>query len=81
MKVYVIKHGYDVDGGFGDPVAISDVIGFCTTEDKAKEICEKYSNEHVYDTPYYGLKCGFMTYEELFEVTDDMFTDAWWLEK
>ena len=28
-KIYVIKHIYDVDGGFGDAVAVEDVIGFC----------------------------------------------------
>ena len=55
MKVYVIKHIYDEDGGFRDPVCVSDVLGFCTSEDKAKEICEKYSNEHVYDVPYQEL--------------------------
>ena len=80
MNVYVIKHEYEIDGGFGDAVDVSDVIGFCTTEDKAKEICEKYSNGHVYDVPYQELECGHITYEELHEVNDDMFTDAWWLK-
>ena len=80
MKVYVVKHIYDEDGGFGDPVRVSDVLGFCTSEDKAKEICKKYSNEHVYDVPYEELECGYITYEELHEVNDDMFTDAWWLK-
>ena len=67
--VYVILHCYTVDGGFGDSVAVEDVIGFVTSEEEAKEYCEKYDSTHVYDEPYAELVCGELAYVQLNHLT------------
>ena len=64
-KIYVIKHLYDEDGGFGDSVPVSEVIGFCTSKAKAQKYVEKYENEHIYASPYSELYCGALVIEEL----------------
>ena len=79
-KIYVIKHIYDVDGGFGDAVAMEEVIGFCTSEEEAQKYVEKYQNEHVYDRPYSDLFCGELVVEELRKISDECFENAWWLK-
>ena len=77
-KIYVIKHHYDVDGGFGDAVAVDDVIGFCNSEEEAQKYVEKYKNEHVYDSPYSDLSCGELVVEELKKINDASFENVWW---
>ena len=69
--LYVISHGYEVDGGFGDAIYTEMPIGIVETEEKAKAYCEKWNNEHVYDTPYADLSCGRLTYEK-FPFMEDM---------
>lgn len=44
-----------MDGGFGDAILQEEVIcGFDNRED-ADEFVEKYSNPHIYDSPYASL--------------------------
>lgn len=65
MEIYLIKHVYDVDGGFGDAITNEEVIGYVTSQDEAVEYCEKYSKPFVYDTPYANLYKGELIYEKL----------------
>ena len=65
MKLYGIWHGWDVEGGLGMAVSAIDLIAITESEEVAKEYVEKWSNEHVYDTPYDELSCGMLFYEEL----------------
>lgn len=54
-KFYLVNHCFDVDGGFGDAILQEEVIcGFDNRED-ADEFVEKYSNPHIYDSPYASL--------------------------
>ena len=55
-ELYLVKHCYDVDGGFGDAVAVEDVIGIveCTKEEIDKFI-KDFDKSEVYDTPYSDL--------------------------
>lgn len=61
MMVYVVKHEYDVDGGYGDAVRVDDIVAIFESETDAQRFVEKYSNPHVYDTPYNDLYCGELT--------------------
>lgn len=69
-----------MDGGFGDAITVSDVIGFCTSKTKAEKYIEKYENDHVYDSPYSDLHCGMLVVEELKKINHKCFENAWWLE-
>ena len=64
-ETYLILHVYDVDGGFGNSVAVDMPIGVVDSEDDAKEYIERWNNDHVYDIPYSDLHCGGLTYEKL----------------
>lgn len=79
MCIYEVKHEYDVDGGFGDAVSCSDTIAIFSTEEKAYEFVEKYSNPHVYDSPYADLSCGYLSIKEI-EIDKPLTDDMWWLE-
>ena len=65
-KVYIIKHEYDVDGGFGDAISREDVVGIvkCSEED-IKKFDEKYNKPEVYDSPYADLECHSIIIEEV----------------
>lgn len=78
-KIYLVKHCFDVDGGFGDAILQEEVIcGFDNRED-ADEFVEKYSNPHIYDSPYASLECGVLRVEEL-NMTQPDREDMWWLD-
>lgn len=62
--MYLIKHYYDVDGGFGDSVGTEKTIGFVSTEEEAKEYCKQWSHPCVYARPYASLHCGKLGYEK-----------------
>ena len=72
MSMYIIKHVYDVDGGFGDAIGKEDVVGIveCTKEQIDKFI-EKYDKPVVYDEPYMGLVCHILIAEEVTVTTLD----------
>ena len=65
MKLYGIWHEWDIAGEFGEAVDMSSLIAVTESEEIAKDYVEKWSNEHVYDTPYDELSCGILFYEEL----------------
>lgn len=78
-KIYLVKHCFDVDGGFGDAISQEEVIcGFDNRED-ANEFIEKYSNPHIYDSPYASLECGILQVEELNMTPPDR-EDMWWFD-
>lgn len=66
MKTYIIKHIYDVDGGFGDAVTKESIVGIvnCTAEE-IKEFLDKYSKPLPYDEPYSILVCHALVAEEI----------------
>lgn len=53
--MYIIEHCYDVDGGFGDAVEVSDVIGVTESKEEAEAYVAKYSHPEIYDRPYSSL--------------------------
>ena len=64
-KIYLIKHVYDVDGGFGDAIQQEEIIGYLTSEKEAAEYCNMYSKPFIYDSPYHDLYKGELIYEKL----------------
>lgn len=64
-SVYIIKHLYDVDGGFGDAVSQETIVGITTDKVKAEQYVEKWSAPFVYDTPYADLECSRLVVEEV----------------
>ena len=63
-KVYVVIHIFDTDGGYGDAIPNTEIIGVFSTKEKAEEIVNEFSNPHVYDEPYAELHCGKLIVEE-----------------
>lgn len=53
---YIIKHVFDVDGGFGDAVRTEVVCGVVkATEDEIIDFLNKWDKPRVYDRPYADL--------------------------
>ena len=73
MKIYIVKHAYEVDGGFGDCVPIEAIVCTFSNEEDAKLFCDTYSDTHTYSRPYADLDCGELIYEEMELVTHDEF--------
>lgn len=73
MKIYIVKHRYGVDGGFGDYVDNETTVCAFSNEEDAKLFCCTYSDVHVYDRPYAELDCGELFYEEMELVAHDEF--------
>ena len=75
MKIYIIYHDYDVDGGYGDAVDQHEILWICKDEEEAKAYVERWDNPKVYDKPYASLYTNALHYEEhdLYEhITPDM---------
>ena len=64
-KIYLVKHLYDVDGGFGDAVENEEVIAIYSNKFVAKRFVKKWNNPHVYDEPYESLWCNSLKIEEM----------------
>ena len=53
---YAIKHGYDVDGGFGDAVTVSNLVGVVfASKEEIDKFLKKWDKPEVYDRPYADL--------------------------
>ena len=78
MEVYIVKHEYEVDGGFGDAVGVSDVLCGFASKAEAEAFVRAYENPHVYDRPYAELTCGDLVIEEL-TMTPPSVDKMWWL--
>ena len=77
-KVYLVKHCYDTDGGFGDAVSQEEVLCGFNNEDEAYEFVKTFENPHIYDRPYASLECGRLIVEEL-NMIPPKHEDMWWL--
>lgn len=75
--MFGVFHKYDVDGGFGDAIAESDLICVFKTVEEANDFVEKYEKPHVYDVPYCELYCGVLEVQELPTTYDE--ANFWWL--
>lgn len=64
-KIYLIIHAYDVDGGFGDPVEVEEIIGSFTDGPKAHQYVEEHSKPLIYDKPYGCLYFGELRVKEV----------------
>ena len=70
VDLYIIKHCYDVDGGFGDAVAQETVVGTAmATEEQIKAYIEKWNKPRIYDKPYCALYDHSVRAEKI-EVSD-----------
>ena len=56
-KIYQVIHVYDVDSGFGDPVAKERVVFTTTKKEIAEKWVEKWNHPIVYKVPYSNLYC------------------------
>lgn len=52
---------------------------YLVNREDADEFVEKYSNPHIYDSPYASLECGILRVEELNMTPPDR-EDMWWLD-
>ena len=65
MKIYLIVHEYDRDGGFGDAIGCREVLGAFTDKAKAEEFAERWNTPTVYDRPYASLYYHGISVEEV----------------
>jgi hypothetical protein len=80
MEVYIVKHEYYVDGGFGDAVPVSEILCGFVNKAEAEAFVSAYENPHVYDDPYEELTCGELVIEEL-TMTPPSVDSMWWLRE
>ena len=82
MKIYLIKHLYDVDGGFGDSISNETILGAFNDKETAEKYVEKWDNPHVYSKPYDELWCGHLKMQEIeignLDFNKDPFEDYNW---
>lgn len=55
MKIYLIAHQFDVDGGFGDAVQQECVLFATPSKEEANRYVERYNEPRIYDKPYDAL--------------------------
>ena len=63
--IYQVIHYYDVDGGFGDAIQKEKVLFTTLNKEVAEKFVHKYSNKHIYDTPYNDLYTGELAIKEM----------------
>ena len=87
MIIYQGIHYYDEDGGFGDAVQCSKVVGTFENKDDAKAFVSKFSKPIIYDRPYSDLRCGYLEVKEVNIISHKEFNidkidtdDFWWLK-
>lgn len=66
---YLVKHYYEVDGGYGDAIDRYETVAIFRTRKDAEAFVKKFEDPHVYDIPYDELRCGILYIEET-EYTD-----------
>lgn len=65
MKLYMIKHYYDVEADFGDAVEKEDCILIFNDKVDAELFVKTFENPHVYGKSYHELSCGELKIEEV----------------
>ena len=73
-KNYIVKHEYQVDGGFGDAVDCEDIVAIFNNKDDADLFVVRFSNSRIYDKPYDFLYYGELTVEEEDVITHEEFS-------
>ena len=86
MTIYNVIHYYGVDGGFGDYVAQTQLLGCFESEEDAKTFIDRFSKPHIYDVPYAELDCGKLGIVPVnviehnkFDINDVDTSNFWWL--
>ena len=77
MKIYIIKHCYDIDGGFGDAVPEETPLFATKSKAKAEAYVAKYNNPEIYYSPYQDLYHHGLTIEEMDLKEPDINVDPW----
>lgn len=63
--VYMVKHKFDVDGGFGDAIPQEEYILSFRDKSDAELFVKEFSQPHVYSKPYDSLWCGELVIDEI----------------
>ena len=77
MKIYIIIHCYDVDGGFGDAIPDETPLFATKSKTKAEAYVAKYSNPEVYASPYADLYHHELRIKEINLKEPDINVDPW----
>ena len=65
-KLWNIFHVYDTDGGFGDAITQTELVGTVeATDEEIAEFVKKWNNPQVYDSPYADLYFGGVFVDEV----------------
>ena len=82
-KVFIVKHMFDVDGGFGDAIPSEEIVGIFLNRQEAEEIVQKYGlgDGEVYGKPYNYLCCGELRVEEVPIGLSMEVDDMWWFDR
>lgn len=71
-KLYIVKHQYDVDGGYGDAIFSEDVVGIVSCkESEIEAFYKEFNRPETYDIPYADLVCHAINFEEVTPITID----------
>ena len=71
---WIIRHEYDVDGGYGDAVPVNDIVAVVeATDEEINAFLEKWDKPRVYDRPYDGLEEHHVSAEPI-EIVKDIST-------
>lgn len=70
-KLWAVKHIFEVDGGFGDPIGQERVVGYVFgTDSEIAEFLEKWNKPKIYDKPYASLTMHDVEVEEVIPEDD-----------
>lgn len=60
MEIYIVKHMYDTDGGFGDAIPQEETVAVFSDRETAEKYVDSFEIKEatVYDTPYADLTFG-----------------------
>lgn len=65
-SLWAIYHEYDLDGGYGDAIPSSEMVGIVmATNDEIADFIKKYNKPIVYDKPYNELCCHVIRVEKI----------------
>lgn len=65
MKIYIVQHVLDVDGGFGDAVTKEEKVAAFSSREDAEDFVKKYEFPNIYDRPYANLWQGYLAISEM----------------
>lgn len=66
MKIYLIQHIYETDGGFGDAIYNEEILGCFLDKAQAEEYVAKWGEtQYIYAKPYDYLTYGQLLVKEM----------------